>query len=71
MTAWHSQFQFETKAQGLVTRVTFGDAHRCAWSEERRRNGLKPGCKCAECEAARDREADEIIAHMQRRGILA
>jgi len=71
MSTWHSQFQFETKSQGLVTRITFGDARRCAWSEDQRRNGFKPACKCAECETNRKREADEIVEHMIRRRVLA
>jgi hypothetical protein len=71
MSRWHSQFQFETKAQGLVTRIIFGHADRCAASEEARRLGKKGACACAECEAARDREGDEIVARMVRRGILS
>jgi hypothetical protein len=71
VSRWHSQFQFETPQQGLVTKITFGHADRCAASEEARRLGRKAACHCAECEAARDREADETVAHMVRRGVLA
>lgn len=61
MSRWHSLFQFETKQQGLVTKLTFGGSDR----------EHQPVCKCERCEGERDREADEIVERMVARGIVA
>lgn len=62
MSGWHRETWFETPQQGRVTRVIFGSGTTAQH---------EPKCQCDDCKQRRDSEADEIVEHMQRRGIVA
>jgi len=61
VSAWHTESWFETRQQGHVTRVTFGSGSNAAHAGK---------CQCDACRRQRDQEADEILEHMKRRGIV-